>query len=344
MGQNNRVSFDASKEHMIILHPSECHGEAFKLLGCMMDINLRMHSAIDHVLSKIRPKITAILRTRGYYATPDLILQFKMHIWSLIEGNMGGYFHAAASLLEKIDDAQNRFIRDLGLSIDEAFLIFNFPPPSLRRNIGILGLLHKRVLGKCHPSFETLLPWQSDQIHAEWRQRHSKQLYGHNMEITHHQAIFNRSIFSMVDIYNNLAQHVVDISSVSDFQKYLMQVVRTRCENGDPEWSLSFSRIAECNFQIFLWTRCTGLKLPPRFNEMQDYRQLFTCDKKKNASIQDFRLYKLSEQSKSDNAGNARRFCNLPHLVITGYILGSLQRLNDSIAVSYTHLTLPTKA
>ena len=79
------------------------------------------------------------------------------------------------------------------------------------------------------------------------------------------------------------------------------------------------------------WTRCTNLKLPPRFNKMQDYRQLFTCDKKKNASIQDFRLYKLSEQSKSDNAGNARRFCNLPHLVITGYILGSLQRLNDSI-------------
>ena len=64
---------------------------------------------------------------------------------------------------------------------------------------------------------------------------------------------------------------------------------------------------------------------------MQDYRQLFTCDKKKNASIQDFRLYKLSEQSKSDNAGNTKRFCNLPHLVITGYILGSLQRLNDNI-------------
>ena len=94
------------------------------------------------------------------------------------------------------------------------------------------------------------MPWQSDQVHAEGRQRHSKQLYGHNMEITHHQAIFNRSIFSMVDIYNNLAQHVVDISSVSDFQKYLMQVVRTRCENGDPEWSLSFSRIAEFNFQV----------------------------------------------------------------------------------------------
>ena len=70
------------------------------------------------------------------------------------------------------------------------------------------------------------------------------------MEITHHQAIFNRSIFSMVDIYNNLAQHVVDISSVSDFQKYLMHVVRTRWENGDPEWALSFSRIAEFNFQV----------------------------------------------------------------------------------------------
>ena len=69
------------------------------------------------------------------------------------------------------------------------------------------------------------------------------------MEITHHQAIFNRSIFTMVDIYNSLAQHVVDISSVSAFQSYLMQIARTRCEHGDPEWSLSFSRSTEYNLE-----------------------------------------------------------------------------------------------
>ena len=64
-GRAKRVSLDASKEHTDLLHPSESLGEAFKLLGCVVELDLRMHSAIEQVLSKIRPKITAILRTRG---------------------------------------------------------------------------------------------------------------------------------------------------------------------------------------------------------------------------------------------------------------------------------------
>jgi len=79
-GRTNRVSFDASKEHLVVLHPSMGHGESFKLLGCMMDTDLRMQSAIEQLLGKVRPKITAILRTRAYYNTDELICQFKTHI------------------------------------------------------------------------------------------------------------------------------------------------------------------------------------------------------------------------------------------------------------------------
>ena len=248
-GRANRVAFDESKEHVVILHPSQHHGQAFKLLGCMIDVDLRMHSAIDQVLSKIKPKVIAILRTRGYYDTPDLILQFKTHIWSLIEGNIGGYFHAAESLLEKIDKVQSNFVGELGLSLEQAFLEYNFPPPRLRRNVGVLGLLQKRVLGKCHPSFNQLLPWRHEYFSEPRLLGHSKQLYGHNCEITNHQALFNRSIFAMVDIYNNLPQYVIDASSVSLFQKYLMQIVRFRCKSGDPAWTASFSRLAEHTFE-----------------------------------------------------------------------------------------------
>ena len=240
-GRTNRVSFDASKEHVIILHPATSFGESFKLLGCMVDVDLRMHSAIEQVLSKIRPKITAILRTRGYYSTADLILQFKTHIWGLIEANMGGYFHAAASLLEKVDHAQNRFLRELGLSPADAFLGHAFAPPSLRRNIGILGLLHKRVLGKCHPSFERLLPWWSSRFSVPRGLGHDKQLYGHWVEISHHRAIYQRSIFCMVYVYNNLSQDVVDSTSVNVFQHALTQIVRSRCQRGDVDWTSSFS-------------------------------------------------------------------------------------------------------
>ena len=101
-GEANRVNFDAGKEHLIVLHPSESHGESFKLLGCLIDLDLRMHSAIDQLLSKIRPKSTAILRTRAYYSTPDLINPYKTHVWGLVECHCGAYFHAACGLLEKL--------------------------------------------------------------------------------------------------------------------------------------------------------------------------------------------------------------------------------------------------
>ena len=159
---------------------------------------------------------------------------------------MGGYFHAATGWLAKIDHAQNRFLHALGLSPDQALLDYNFAPPSLRRNIGILGLLHKRVLGQCHPSFDRLLPWYSDRFTEARGLGHTKQLYGHWVEVSNCQGLFTRSIFGMADIYNNLPQHVLDASSVKCFQQYLIHIVRTRCQQDDGAWPSSFCRRA-CN-------------------------------------------------------------------------------------------------
>ena len=157
-GRANRVSFDAGKEHLVILHPSEWHGEAFKLLGCMIDLDLRMQTCIDQLLNKIRPKSTAILRTRAYYNVPELINQYKAHVWGLVEMYSGAYFHASVSLLDKIDQVQTSFLHKLDVSAKIAFLEFNFAPTVLRRNIAILGMIHKRVLGQCHSAFFKLLP------------------------------------------------------------------------------------------------------------------------------------------------------------------------------------------
>ena len=244
-GTTNRVSFDASKEHLVVLHPSLNHGPSFKLLGCMVDPDLRMHSCIEQVLSKIRPKVTAILRMRGFYSVPELVQQFKTHIWGLVEMHSGGFFHAASSLLEKLDHVQNRFLRELNVSPCQAFLEFNFAPPSLRRNIGALGLLHKRVLGKAHPTFEKLLPWYTERFPEGRSQGHNKQLYGHHCEIRCHNNLFFRSIFAVCDVYNNLPQHVVDLKTIKDFQRYLTQVAKMRCQQGVEAWASSFCRRSE---------------------------------------------------------------------------------------------------
>ena len=117
-----------------------------------------MKSAVERILVQIRPKIAAILRTRQHYDAKDLIGQFKTHIWGIMEQNNGAIFHASRYLLEKLNSCQRNFLKKLDMNEEAAFLDFNFAPPSLRRDIGILGMLHKRILELGHPIFDRLNP------------------------------------------------------------------------------------------------------------------------------------------------------------------------------------------
>ena len=49
-----------------MMHPVSAYGDPFKLLGLLMDTKLVMRMAVDAILSKIRPRIKALLRTRAY--------------------------------------------------------------------------------------------------------------------------------------------------------------------------------------------------------------------------------------------------------------------------------------
>ena len=113
----------------------------------------------------------------------------------------GAYFHAASTLLEKVGQVQTSFLHKLEVSEERAFLDFNFAPTALRRNIAILGMIHKRVLGQCHPAFNKLMPWYSDHFSTPRGVGHNKQLYGHWLEATFHRALFVKSIFKMIDMY-----------------------------------------------------------------------------------------------------------------------------------------------
>ena len=103
-----------------------------------------------------------------------------------MEMHSGGIFHASTSILDQLDLSQQHFLDALGISSATAFIDQNFAPPSLRRNIAILGLLHKRVLGKAHPSFDKLLPWLLEHTGSQRQDRHTKQLYTHCQEVVAH--------------------------------------------------------------------------------------------------------------------------------------------------------------
>ena len=99
----------------------------------MIDLDLRMHSVIDQLLSKIRPKSIAILRTRAYYSDVELIQQYKTHIWCLTEMHCGDYFQVASDLLVKIDRVQKNLLVKLEISEGHAFLDFNVASSDLKR-------------------------------------------------------------------------------------------------------------------------------------------------------------------------------------------------------------------
>ena len=55
--------------------------------------------------------------------------------------------HAAESKLDELDAIQHRFLRALDLSQENAFLRYNLAPLRLRRDIAVLGFLHRIQLG-----------------------------------------------------------------------------------------------------------------------------------------------------------------------------------------------------
>ena len=123
----------------------------------------------------------------------------------------------------------------------EAFVVHNFAPPSLRRCIGLLGLLHKRVLGKCHPGLAHVLPF-AEGLQADY---HSKALYPYS-DMQHYQArLYRRSLFAYVLIYNRLLQALVDLPSVKCFQSKLTHLAKHRAQIDQEGWRNPFQNCEE---------------------------------------------------------------------------------------------------
>ena len=148
-----------------------------------------MCTALEQLLSKIRAKSIAILRMRAYCSVPAIVTQYKCHVWGSVECHCGAYFHASTTLLHRVAQVQRSFLQELGIAESTTFLEFNSAPTELKRNIAILGLLHKRVSGQAHKAFERLLPCYSQRFEEPRGFGHNKQLYGHRFEVTRYNSL-----------------------------------------------------------------------------------------------------------------------------------------------------------
>ena len=241
-GALNRVSFDRTKEELLVLHPLEGEGEDFRLLGPLLDVKLQMHSAVQKVAGKARAKLHAVLKTKRYYNTDDLVLQFKTHVLCLLETVTPAVYHASSTALAPLNKVLETFCREVGLSKEEAFLLYNLAPLPLRRDVAMLGLLHKCTLKSAHPRLQALFPPAPPQ-QATYRtrraeRRHNKQLLerctGRFLELT------RRSAFGLVRVYNFLPEDTVCAATVTGFQTALAKLARAACETGNENWEKLF--------------------------------------------------------------------------------------------------------
>ena len=126
-------------------------GDSFKLLGIIFDGALSMEEAVAEVVAEAGWKLRTLLRTRRYYTDADLIVLYKAHLLSFLEYRTPAVFHATREVLNKLDAVQPRFLRKAGLDEVTAVMEFNLAPLAMRRDIAMLGVLHRAALGEGPP-------------------------------------------------------------------------------------------------------------------------------------------------------------------------------------------------
>ena len=143
---------------------------------------------------------------------------------------------------------QRRFLREMEFSEIEALARFRLAPLCSRRDMGMLGVLHKVVLGTAPDQLKELFPvigkeqepLEVFQRLRHWKPRHDRQL--HTEEHIKSSDVFKR--FGLVRCYSRLPQRTVDSTSVKAFQRSLQCALLHCAENRRDNWQRLFS--TEC--------------------------------------------------------------------------------------------------
>jgi len=240
-GRCNQVQFDASKESMHVVAKHDSHGDNFRILGIDFDCKLLMTDAVVETSTSASWKLRTLLRSRRFFTCADVISHYKSQILSFIEYRTPGIYHACSSVLSRLDGVQERLLREIGVSDADALFAFNLAPLSTRRDIAMLGVIHRCVLGLGPDQFQKFFRrnWAGCVSKTRLaRRRHDKQLVDPRQGQFSEQL--RRSALGLVAVYNLLPQEVVDVPTVSLFQGQLQAMLRDvamRCSS----WQELFS-------------------------------------------------------------------------------------------------------
>ena len=241
-GEKNQVAFDASKESKHVLHRRKPDGDSFRILGILWDTKLTMLAECQEVAVRAGWKLKTLLRTKRFFSLKDMVRLYKSHVLPILEFPTAAVFHAATSVLELLDKVQRRFLREVGLTEEQALLHYNLAPLEARRDMAGLGLIHRTILGKGPSQFqkwfflETATPAYKTRLQDS---KHNRQL--HDWVDAGHTELLRRSLLGQARTYNRLQQEVVDHKTTKRFQRALQNILKERAETGAGAWQRTFS-------------------------------------------------------------------------------------------------------
>jgi hypothetical protein len=138
-----------------------------------------------------------------------LIVQYKQQVLSFIEYRTPAIYHSTKTVLSRLDKLLDNFLREPSTTKEAALLDFNLAPLSTRRDIALLGLLHRAAIGEGPAHFR------------EYFQRRAGSLKLVDPLATRKVCpLLQRSIWGLVRVYNTLGE-AATCGTVKDFQRLL---------------------------------------------------------------------------------------------------------------------------
>ena len=254
-GRGNQVSFDANKESKHIVSRTRPSGENFTILGVCFDCKLLMTDAVETLVGECRWKLYKILRSQQFFKASEIIGLYKSQILSFIEYRTAAIYHCCTTALLHLDHIQERMLEAVGVSELDAFLHFNLAPLAMRRDLAMLGLIHRTVIGRGPKHFKQFFV-REPVAHA----RHSLSIKEYTGDATDFvpwnpggaRDYIERSALGLARIYNLIpARFVEEANTVQLFQASLQNMAKQAAESGLTNWRELFSpRIASLHHPL----------------------------------------------------------------------------------------------
>ena len=172
---------------------------------------------------------------------------YKAQVLSFIECRTAAIYHACQHALDRLQHVQEKLLEAAGLNSIEALNVCRLAPLSAWRDMALLGLIHRSVLGRGPTHFGTF--FKPNLQARQRRDRHSLQLVeyrdAHVSDFLYPgsrpAAYIAHSVLGLISVYNRLPASIVErCACVSSFQRSLQDLLATRANAGAADWTKTF--------------------------------------------------------------------------------------------------------